>query len=226
MKSLKNQSIIIFIITAISVIFLYSTSDDSKILYEAEIDILVQDNNTYYGNDYRYMYKERVAKYIKEENLSFEYEDFNKYWITSTKKKIEEESRKLLIILRKLNNENIILTKQLVDEQKDYINDVLLKFETFSIPHQPYNHQQLYDRYSYKIDAMTDDVISYINKSEKLIDNQASYNKEVLNNFSIEEHFLFRKSKTRLEKINIAIIFGIIAEFFCIIFYRKKFRSY
>lgn len=223
MKSLKNQSIIIFLLTIISVFFLYNKFDDSKILYEGEIDIMIDNTNTYYGSN-RNLYTQTISKYVQK-NTTFIYENFSKYWIVAPKREIIEESTKLVKFLHTVNEENYLLSKKIIKDQKNYIESIIFKGEIFMIPHQPYNHDQLFKNYKNSLLEMTDDIREYIKKNEKILDDTFLYNKELLNNFSIDDHFLFRKSKTKLEIINLAIIFGILAEFFCIILHKRKLRK-
>ena len=90
MNSLRNQLIIIILITLSVMTFTYIRSDDSKITYSFWLEIGVENGDSFMGRD-DYLWDQEMIDFVEKKKLNVVYRKPNRFYLKGNKEKITKE---------------------------------------------------------------------------------------------------------------------------------------
>ena len=224
-NSLKIQLFIIFSITFFSIIVIFFKFDNSKIKFISKFKVPLELDRTYYGK-YISLLDQEIYESIKNyKNLTIKYKQNNRYQFTAigTKQEIARDLEIVKNILFTVNEKNYILTIEEVNSNLLLIEEMINKKIDF------YKHEDSIILF-YDIDGDGKASLNRLfntfsldyNSSIKAIRNIYNINKKIIQDFSINNIYLYSRSKNKAYLIRTIFVVGLVLGFICIMLNIKK----
>lgn len=227
-NSLKIQLFIIFSITFFSIIVIFFKFDNSKIKFISKFKVHLELDRTYYGK-YISLLDQEIYESIKNyKNLTIKYKQNtgNQFTAIGTKQEIARDLEIVKNILFTVNEKNYILTIEEVNSNLLLIEEMINKKIDF------YKHEDSIILF-YDIDGDEGDGKASLNRlfntfslddnsSIKAIRNIYNINKKIIQDFSINNIYLYSRSKNKAYLIRTIFVVGLVLGFICIMLNIKK----
>ena len=231
MNSLRNQLIIIILITLSVMTFTYIRSNDSKITYSFCMEIGIEHGHSFMGSNY-YLWDQEMIDFVEKKKLDVVYRKPNRFYLKGNKEKITKEFEIIKQHYLKLNDENYKLTKKNKELVNDHFQELLTEIYLFKVKFRKGLFYESHIFYDYTLENYKRNIFKNMHKIidplkntlyyEHNLEENYKFNKNLLNNLSIKNFKISKKSKTRFEKINIILIIGFILMMLCIVIHKRK----
>ena len=228
-KNLKVQLFIIISITLLTMGIIFFKFDESKLEFHAKFDMPQEWDRTFYGKYRSLLDLEIYDSMQKYKDLSINYrkQSANLFYAQGTKKKIKEDLKIVKSVLLEINKKNFNFSinhnKSVLEKVEKLFNEKINSYKKKDLVVMFYEDYGGSKSNPIKIlDNFSLDKYTSVETARSLYE----LNKDKIENFSIDNMYLYSKTKNKTYLIRTVFLIGLILSFISILLSVKKNRPH